>query len=168
MVALFPQRAREAPLKLDWRDAQSVGERLMAEEAAREGFRIVRPFQLNRFGESRMYNYVVLTDRGLFGDQTETVFFDADTGALHATMQNSTGHTGNTVTNWLRGLHMIVDPMNYLVYRIFVVVVGLVIALLSVTGVYIWWKKRKGRLHRLASREILNYSTQKHSGDSVV
>lgn len=24
---------------------------------------------------------------------------------------------------------------------------GLIVALLSVTGVYIWWKKRKARLH---------------------
>ena len=35
-----------------------------------------------------------------------------------------------------------------LAYRIFVCVLGLVITMLSVTGVYIWWKKRKARLHR--------------------
>jgi uncharacterized iron-regulated membrane protein len=64
-------------------------------------------------------------------------------------MSIATGRAGNTVTNWLRALHMITDPMDHLVYRIFVVVVGLVIAMLSATGVYLWWKKRRARLfHR--------------------
>lgn len=31
--------------------------------------------------------------------------------------------------------------------RILISLMGLVVAMLSVTGVYIWWKKRKGRLH---------------------
>ena len=33
-------------------------------------------------------------------------------------------------------------------YRIFVCVLGLVITMLSVTGVYIWWKKRCARINR--------------------
>jgi uncharacterized iron-regulated membrane protein len=32
-------------------------------------------------------------------------------------------------------------------YRIFVCVLGLIITMLSVTGVYIWWKKHKARIH---------------------
>jgi len=35
--------------------------------------------------------------------------------------------------------------------RIFISVIGLVVAMLSVTGVVIWWKKRKGRVARTAS-----------------
>jgi uncharacterized iron-regulated membrane protein len=145
---LFPQRQSDAPFKLDWEEAQATGERLMTEEAAHRGFKIVRPSQLNRFEESRLYNYVVLTDRPFPQDQTATVFFDADTGAFHASLSIATGHAGNTVTNWLRALHMVTDPMDYLAYRIFVVVIGLVVAMLSVTGVYVWWKKRRARLSR--------------------
>ncbi len=43
---------------------------------------------------------------------------------------------------------MITDPVDYLAYRIFVAVIGLVIVILSVTGVYVWWKKRAARIHR--------------------
>lgn len=162
--ALFSLRAGDAPFKLDWGEAQAAGERLMAEEAARQGFRIVRPFQLNRFEEARLYSYVALTDRVFPGDQTATVFFDADTGAFHATMTVRAGHAGNTVTNWLRSLHMITDPVNYLAYRLFVVVVGAVVAMLAVTGVYIWWKKRAARNDRaVRSRAALS----RRSLDSV-
>jgi len=122
----------------------------MAELGARKGFGVTRPVALNRFEDSRLYNYTALTDLPFPGDQTATVFFDADTGAFHADMGTDAGHTGNTITNWLRALHMIVDPVNYLAYRIFVVVVGVVVAMLSITGVYIWWRKRAARLARLS------------------
>ncbi len=55
---------------------------------------------------------------------------------------------GETITNWLVALHMIRDPVNYFAYRLFVAVIGLVIVALSVTGVYIWWKKRAARILR--------------------
>jgi len=61
-------------------------------------------------------------------------------------------HSGNTVSAWLYALHM-ADVFG-LPYRIFVCVLGLIITMLTLTGVYIWWKKRKARLHRRQSRVI--------------
>ena len=60
-------------------------------------------------------------------------------------------HSGNTVSEWLRALHT-ADVFG-LPYRIFVCVLGLIITMLSVTGVYIWWKKRKARI-RANSRSV--------------
>ena len=43
---------------------------------------------------------------------------------------------------------MVNDPVDYLPYRIFVVRRAASSSpMLSVTGVYIWWKKRKARIH---------------------
>jgi uncharacterized iron-regulated membrane protein len=145
--ALFPQRESSAPFRLGWEEAQAAGERLMDEEAMRQGFKIARPHSLNRFEESRLYNYTVVTDRPFPQDQMATVFFDADTGAFHARMYASDGKIGDVLTSWLRGLHMARDPMDFIAYRFFIIIVGLVVATLSVTGVYIWWKKRRAR-HR--------------------
>src|SRR5208283_389698 len=75
-----------------------------------------------------------------------SINFDADTGALRSLNLPTGQHSGNTISAWLYALHM-ADVFG-LPYRIFVCVLGLVIAMLSVTGVYIWWKKRKARLHR--------------------
>ena len=53
-------------------------------------------------------------------------------------------HTGNTVSVWLWGLHY-GDIRDFLPYRILVCLFGFILVMLSVTGVYIWWKKRKVR-----------------------
>jgi uncharacterized iron-regulated membrane protein len=150
--SLYPSSSKTGPFKLDLRAAQTVGEKLMAELARREGFKIEKPVALNRFEDARLYNYTVRTDRRFPNDRNATVIFDADTGAFHANVQTNTGHAGNTVSNWLRALHMITGPADYLAYRIFVVVIGIVIVMLSVTGVYVWWKKRRARKFSKAHR----------------
>jgi uncharacterized iron-regulated membrane protein len=154
MMTLFPPHEDDGPPKLDWRAAQTVGERLMAEQAAKQGFKIEKPISLNHLIESGLYNYTVLTARSFPRGKAETVFFNADTGAFHAVLPVNTGHSGLTITNWLRALHMIQDPVDYVVYRVFVCAVGLVIAMLSVSGVYIWWKKRRARLLHRQARKI--------------
>ena len=147
MTTLFSDRSSDAPFALDWMEAQAAGEKLMSEEAARESFKIARPVSLNRFEEPRLYNYTVLTDRSFPRQQTATIFFDADTGAFRARDEAAFGggHLGDALTFWLRGLHMARDPLDYFAYRVFIAVMGLVVAMLSITGVYIWWKKRVAR-----------------------
>jgi len=51
--------------------------------------------------------------------------------------------TGNFVSRWLRQLHY--GQTLGLAYRLFVCILGLAVTLLSVTGIYIWWKKRDAR-----------------------
>lgn len=51
---------------------------------------------------------------------------------------------GDFVTRWLLDLHM--AKVWGLPYRIFVCVMGIVVAALSITGVVIWWRKRRGRV----------------------
>jgi uncharacterized iron-regulated membrane protein len=71
------------------------------------------------------------------------VLFDADTGEMRLLLLPTGQYAGNTVTSWLYALHEAnVFGMSY---RIFVCVLGLMITMLSVTGVYIWWKKRRAR-----------------------
>jgi uncharacterized iron-regulated membrane protein len=147
----FPDRPVEHP-KLGWRAAQSAGEKLMAEEAGAKGFKVVRPVSLNYFTGSGLYNYIAETDRRFPNDQRVTIFFDAQTGALHGIMSSRDEHLGGTITNWLRALHMVQDPVAYLPYRILVAATGLVTVMLSITGVYIWWKKRRARQFSLSRR----------------
>jgi uncharacterized iron-regulated membrane protein len=134
----LPLDTETGPLKLDWRAAQSVGEKLMAERAQREGFKIEKLIGLYRDEPIRQYTYRVRTDRWFPNDRNEEMTFDADTGTFQgATRQTNTGHAGNTVSNWLVALHLIVDPVDYLAYRIFAAGIGIVIVMLSVTGVYV-------------------------------
>jgi uncharacterized iron-regulated membrane protein len=130
---------------LGWRDAQIVGDRLFAERAAKDGFSLGRPLSLAYFPNG-LYLYSVRTSRDA-AERTDQggamAIFDADTGALLSFSLPTGEHASSTVTAWLKALHMAL--VFGLPYRIFVCALGLVITMLSVTGVYIWWKKRKAR-----------------------
>lgn len=130
---------------LDWKDAQATGERLMAEEARRRSFTIERPTALYHLRKRRLFEYRVRSSLDV-GDKSgvTSVYFDAYSGELHSLKLPTGMHAGNTITTWLAELHK--ANVFGLPYKIFVCFLGLAITMLSVTGVYIWWKKRAARL----------------------
>jgi uncharacterized iron-regulated membrane protein len=135
---------------MDWRAAQTVAEGIAADAAREHGFSIDRAVYLGLDRDNHLFEYRVHSSRDIGEKSGQTFFwFDASTGALLA-MILPTGHrAGNTLTTWLVELHE--ANVFGLPYKIFVCVLGLAIAALSVTGVYIWWRKRAARLHRSAS-----------------
>ncbi|MBS1212632.1 MAG: PepSY-associated helix domain protein [Proteobacteria bacterium] len=140
----------EQPLKqprLDWRQAQAVGARLMDEAAAANGFSIERPTFLNLNRELGVYIYGARSSLDIqdHGGHTRLVL-DADSGQPKLLLPTGQWN-GNTVTSWLIALHM--ANVFGLPYRIFVCTLGLVVVMLSVTGVIIWLRKRRAaNLHR--------------------
>jgi len=83
-----------------------------------------------------VYLYFVKSSRDVEDKVGVTwITFNGDTGALISFDLPTGKHSGYTVTNWLSALHM-ADVFG-LPYRIFVCALGLVITMLSVTGVYI-------------------------------
>lgn len=149
----LPRRVTERPA-LDWRAALVRGERLMAEQAALHDFTVGEPLSLSYLKEANAYYYEVRGSRDLFERSPKGggtfVTFDGDSGALIELSQPTGEHAGNTVESWLYALHM--ARVFGLPYRIFVSMLGLAIAMLSVTGVYIWWKKRQARKKAITKR----------------
>lgn len=130
---------------MTWEQAQAVAERLMTEQARSHGFSILRPVGLNRMHDRSVYSYDVMSSRDIADAYGATsIAFDAITGDLRDVTIPTGFRTGNTLTAWLGELHM-ADVFG-LPYKTFVCLLGLAIAALSVTGVYIWWKKRAARL----------------------
>jgi len=140
----MPRHAGNQPPKLDWRAAQEAGARLMAEEAAIHGFTVERKESLSYSPAENAYYYDARTSRDLSDLNATALVLDGDTGAFRSLRLPTGEHSGNTISTWLYALHT-ADVFG-LPYRIFVCALGLAIAMLSVTGVYIWWKKRKGRI----------------------
>ncbi len=148
MDVFVPKHAppKETP-RLDWRSAQAVGEQLISEQAAKYQFTVGQRLGIMYWSDLGAYLYEVRGSGDLFerapkGGSTYVVF-DGDTGALLDFSQPTGEHTGNTVESWLYALHM--ARVFGRPYQIFVCVLGLLITLLSVTGVYIWLKKRNAR-----------------------
>ena len=135
---------------LGWVEAQARGDVILADIARREGFRIERPTTLAYLAENGIYSYEVRTSRRFPQFENLGIYFDGDTGQLVRVLRPNGEHAGNTLTNWLRGLHLIGDPVDYAPYRWAVFMLGWIVALLSGTGVYIWLCKRRGRVNRRA------------------
>jgi len=146
----MPHREGNQPPKLDWRAAQEAGARLMAEQAAIHGFTVERQESLSYVPVENAYYYDARTSRDISDLNATALVLDGDTGGFRSLRLTTGEHSGNTISTWLYALHT-ADVFG-LPYRIFVCFLGLAISMLSVTGVYIWWKKRKGRLFTASRR----------------
>ncbi len=89
------------------------------------------------------YYYDAGTSRDVSDSNMTALVLDGDTGAFRSLRLTTGEYSGNTISTWLYALHT-ADVFG-LPCRILVGVLGLAIAMLSVTGVYIWWKKRRVR-----------------------
>jgi len=139
------------------REVLATGLRVAQADGTKQGYTIVQPMGLMMPPNSSAAVLMLQTSR----DEPECekfcgimLMFDSKTGTvidvtrpLQATPNEL---TGNFISRWLLKLHY-GHPIG-LWYQIVVCVVGIVIALLSGTGIYIWWKKRKARKHSEAKK----------------
>jgi uncharacterized iron-regulated membrane protein len=136
---------RRAP-KIALRAAHAVARRLIAEQAGERGFDILGERSLDYQPEHGVYVYTIESTLDISERLAETsLAFDGDDGRVRAFSAPTGAHTGSTISSWLVALHFGAVRVGGLAYRSFVCVMGIVVALLSVTGVWIWWKKRKPR-----------------------
>lgn len=136
---------------LSWQDALEEGRAHMQREASRRGFVVLEERGLGYYADRGMFQYRVrssldVSDRypstvlWLNGHTGEPTAFDAPTGQ----------HVGNTITTWINHLHFGSIAVGGWPYRLFVAVMGLVVAALSITGAWIWWQKRSKHQQRRA------------------
>lgn len=136
--------ARPDPPQLDFQRARERGRALIAEQAALHGFTVHAEDWMAYDGARRLYRYDVRSSLDVNDHKGATrVHFDADTGALRGAWF-PTGHApGDTFTTWITALHMgalLGWPM-----KVVVCIMGLAVAMLSVTGVLVWARKRAAR-----------------------
>jgi uncharacterized iron-regulated membrane protein len=138
---------------VDWYQALELGERYMGEQARAQGFRVGKPAALEYRRDLGMYFYLAHTSRDLRHSYTPnetdspataaTLALDARDGS-YLGVQLPTGQRGsNTVTSWMIALHT--TAIGGLPWQIAVSVFGLIVSTLIVTGVLVWWRKRKMR-----------------------
>lgn len=129
---------------MSWPEALATGRELMANLAQAKGFSIRQENNLGYNPYTGMFRYQVLSDLDV-GDQYAgtNIYFDSNSGRLAGSYLPTGEASGDTITSWLMTLH---TAMVWgLPFRIFMTVIGVVVAMLSVTGIYIWWKKRRAR-----------------------
>ncbi len=133
---------------IGWREAREVGRRLMAEQSQTQGYTILREDGLRYEPWLGVYRYRVLSSRDV-GDRwgITSVTFDAGTGALRDLWLPTGAASGDTLRTWLTSLHMaaVGGAVARLPMKLLMCAVGLAVAMLSATGLVIWWRKRQGR-----------------------
>jgi uncharacterized iron-regulated membrane protein len=80
-----------------------------------------------------------------------SITVDAATGEVARVSFGYQSGFGNKVDQWLSTLHMghIGQGRSHRLYQAFLAMIGLAVAVLSGTGVYLWWKGRQQRLKAL-------------------
>ena len=129
---------------LNWNEAHAIAQHLMAEQAKANGFTVLREDNLSYQADKGVFLYSVHTDRDLIEAWGSTyLIFDDKSGKFSGLFVPTGQNAGSTINSWIFALHM--AQIWGLPFRIFVTCVGILIAMLSVTGVYIWLKKRNAR-----------------------
>ncbi len=128
----MPRHSPDQPPKLNWRAAQTIGARLMAEQATLQGFTFEQPEGMAYIRDFGIYTYYGRSSLDVGGGDGATVTFDGDTGALRWLSTAAGQHSGETGSHWLRALHF-GDVFGSKVYRVFVCALGLMITMLSAT-----------------------------------
>jgi uncharacterized iron-regulated membrane protein len=149
-----PPHHVEAP-KLDWKEALGRGDRLMSSASSRLGFRVGEPQSLMYDPDENSYLYMVRGSRDVFQRSPKgggtCVTFDADTGAEIEVSQPTGEHLGNTIESWLYALHM--ARVFGRPYQVFVVVVGLAIAVTCITGLWMFRRRLVRQIYRGGAKE---------------
>ena len=152
LKTLHPIHEEQHP-KLTWRQVLPICEKLAADQANLKGLRIVRPLGIGYSLSDGFYTYSFMTNEDLGGRTLGSfVQVDGDTGELQLVYTPKNLLLGDRIFNWLYSLHW-ADFHDQLWYRVLVFLLGLAMVGLSVTGVYLWWKKREVRI--LSKRKVV-------------
>ncbi len=131
--------------KLSWNAAERIGAAQIASEASRRGFRVDRPHGMAYIEQWGVYTYSVQSSVNIeAGGWNTSLWIDGNSGALLYVELPQDQHVGNSIGTWLRALHF-ADLHDSLLYRWLVAFIGLATVTLSLTGIYIWWRKRRAR-----------------------
>jgi uncharacterized iron-regulated membrane protein len=137
---------------LGWPEALERGRELMEAQASARGITVLEPVQLVLLADKSAFAYRVRSDRDVAARHgATTVLFDAANGALLA-FQAPTGEVaGNTVTTWLTQLHLGAARGGGTLLRVAGAATGGATALLALSGVWLWWRRRASRRAPIAT-----------------
>ena len=130
--------------RLSLREVHERGKIEMARAAKERGFSIVRERGIYYADDHGAFTYTVESSLDVSKTNPRTeIYLDGQTGRVLGFSAPTGLNAGNTFSNWIVYLHM--GHVFGLWYRVVVALLGLVVAGLSVTGVWIWWRKRTKR-----------------------
>jgi len=134
---------------LGYKQAHQRARQLMAEQASLNGFQVLEERRMGFDPVRGAYRYQVRSSLDVSDRYpSTTVWMDGATGALLSFEAPTGQNAGRTLTTWLYQLHFGAVAALGWPFRVFVSLMGLAVAALSVTGAWIWWVKHRKRVRR--------------------
>jgi uncharacterized iron-regulated membrane protein len=132
---------------MGWAAGLAAARRHLAALAAREGFDVVEESNFGYHADKGVFHLRVRSTRDVAERYGQTgVVIDARDGRLIGGFVPTGKAAGDTVTTWLLALHM--AAFWGLPMKLLLTVVGVAVAMLSVTGTVIWAQRRRARRPR--------------------
>ena len=104
-------------------------------------------------GREQPFRLSLLPSGAAQGSPTITAFIDPYRAEIISVRDPWAGDLGDSVMTWQRPLHT--GRGTNAVYRALIFVVGLLPPLFAVTGVAMWWTKRRGRARIAAGNDAI-------------
>jgi uncharacterized iron-regulated membrane protein len=140
---------------IDFREAYATGKRLLAQLAHDKHVNVLEENALSYDPATGLYQYMFTSDWGLSGSLGMSfVLIDGNTGALVTSTLADEPTLGGEISDYLHFLHR--KMIWGRPWQIVNCSMGLVITMLSVTGVYLWWVKQraaKAKQNKMTSGE---------------
>lgn len=152
--------ARTEPLHdppIGFARAREIGYRHMLAQARKQGFEAGTPRHLSYDPNKGIYRYGFTSDTDILDDGSSYLMFSGEDGRYLAIYLPDRESAGEQITIWIVGLHM--AKIGGLLMQIFICFMGFVTIMLCVTGIVIWWKKRKARIGRNDTKRARGHMT---------
>lgn len=105
-----------------------------------------RPLSLRWLSDEQAWQLRFTTNEDFgTGRGASSVTVDAVTGNVEKVTFGSEANFGNRVEQVIYAIHL--AQIDSIAYRLFLSVFGVIVTILSVTGVYLWWHGHKNRRH---------------------
>jgi len=128
-----------------WDVALARGRELIAQRAERDGFSVESETSLSLARAFGVFAYRLRSTLDIDNRYGRTIVYFSAADGQELSFEHPYMASGNAVIRWLAMLHF--GHIWGMPFRILLFIMGVVVTLLSVTGVIIWWKKRKARIH---------------------
>lgn len=140
----LPRRPAPDDYRPDWGARLVQARALVRELGTREGFHVIEEDALGFRRKAGVFEYRFAASNDLPSERAQSrVFFDMHTGRIVGLKRARGDATGQGIDDWLVGLH--IAAVGGLGWRFAVSLIGVATCLLSVTGAYLWWRKRRAR-----------------------
>lgn len=143
-ISALPQPLLNPPI--NYYEAVIIGKKLVYQQALLQDFKAGEASSIYYDVVTGTYSYRFSSNADIQDGSSSQLIFSAEDGRYLGILLPNREPMGWQITTWIENLHR--ARIGGLTITIFVSVMGLVVTMLSITGVIIWRRKRKSRVSK--------------------